>query len=49
MILIPCHLRSTCNVLMEAHKKNPLNPGEFMKENKRGHLKVKNITKKFTR
>lgn len=39
------HLQS----VMEAHKINPLNPGEFMEKNKRGHLKVNSITKEFTR
>lgn len=42
-------MRVTCKVVIEAHKINPLDPREFMKENKREHLKVKSITKEFIR
>lgn len=34
---------------IEAHKRNPLDPRECMKENKRKHLKLKSITKEFIR
>ena len=49
MIIIPCHVRVTCKVAIEAHKRNPLDPRECMKENKREHLKLKSITKEFIR
>jgi len=49
MIIIPCHVRVTCKVVIEAHKRNSLSPREFMEENKREHLKVKSITKEFIR
>lgn len=45
MIIISCHVRGTCKLLMDKCKRNPLSIREFMEENKKGHSKVKDITK----